>query len=56
MNDEPEFDPEYDQPPSFMLGACHALRDFPRKARRPVKRRPIGFTADIDTFIEDESP
>jgi hypothetical protein len=41
--------------PSVMpsqVGTIHQLIEYPRKRR--VKRRPIGFLANIDEWIEDD--
>ena len=34
------------------VGAISSITETPKKRRQKVKRRPIGFMADIDTFLE----
>ncbi len=35
------------------VGVATTLSETPKKRRKKIKRRPIGYTADIDTVVED---
>lgn len=44
-----------DEPQPVVLGTVHQLIQLDHKRRVKVKRRPIGFLANIDELIEDDS-
>jgi hypothetical protein len=45
-----EIDTDIDPSISYTTGTITPLRDYPKK--RKVKRRPIGFLANIDEEVE----
>lgn len=51
-NDEehPDFEDEYVLP--GLVGTIQQLTDYPKKIK--IKKRPIGFTVNIDKLIEEQ--
>ncbi len=53
-SDDSEFDEDHELAMVGGVGSINSITETPKKRRKPVKRRPIGYLANIDKMEDAE--